>query len=191
MASDIARNFDPLIESVSDETRIDRLTAGQCECLRLVQRLQTSKQIAAMLSISRHTVDQRLSAACRLLGANSRAEAALLLAKYEKKGAPFPLIPIVEKAAQPAAFRPALPQLAPDEWSDGFGGGEDYGLIDNEQRTSHAELPAEDRFVPEREGMRNGLNIKRNFILGLAICTAIIVMFGALIAAIDILGKLL
>lgn len=54
------------------------LTEGQIECLRLVARHYTSKEIARKLGISHFTVDQRLDAARRKLGVASRKEAAIL-----------------------------------------------------------------------------------------------------------------
>ena len=40
--------------------RVARLTPAQLDCLRLVDRLLSSKEIAAELHISPHTVDQRI-----------------------------------------------------------------------------------------------------------------------------------
>lgn len=59
------------------------LTEGQKECLRLVDRLLTSKEIARELRISPFTVDQRLDAARRKLGAETRKEAARIFALQE------------------------------------------------------------------------------------------------------------
>ena len=57
---------------------IDRLTEGQRDCLQLVARLHSSKEIARKLAISPHTVDQRLKRAQSILGVSSRFEAARL-----------------------------------------------------------------------------------------------------------------
>ncbi len=46
------------------------------ECLRLAGRHYSSKEIARLLGISKHTVDQRLRFATRQMGAASRFEAA-------------------------------------------------------------------------------------------------------------------
>jgi DNA-binding CsgD family transcriptional regulator len=46
------------------------------ECLRLAGRHYSSKEIARVLGISKHTVDQRLRFATRQMGATSRFEAA-------------------------------------------------------------------------------------------------------------------
>jgi DNA-binding CsgD family transcriptional regulator len=59
------------------------LTEGQKDCLRLVDQLLTSKEIARRLQISPFTVDQRLDAARRKLGATTRKEAARIFANQE------------------------------------------------------------------------------------------------------------
>ncbi|QJB68039.1 helix-turn-helix domain-containing protein [Parasphingorhabdus halotolerans] len=67
--------------------RIDNLSEPQKECLRLVASLRSSKEIARILDISPHTVDQRLKRAQTILGASSRAEAARMFVKHEKQHA--------------------------------------------------------------------------------------------------------
>lgn len=57
---------------------LGQLSAKQRECLDLVLERQTSKQIAQLLNISRHTVDQRLDSARKKLGAQTRIEAAII-----------------------------------------------------------------------------------------------------------------
>jgi hypothetical protein len=54
--------------------------------LRLVNRHLSSKEIAAELGISSHTVDQRVRGAIRTLGVARRSEAARLIDLYEKAG---------------------------------------------------------------------------------------------------------
>src|SRR2546423_9654519 len=62
--------------------RVARLTAGQLDCLRLVDQHLSSKEIAAELGISPHTVDQRVRQALATLGVERRAQAARLVAQY-------------------------------------------------------------------------------------------------------------
>lgn len=64
--------------------RIARLSSGQLEVLRLVNRHLSSKEIAARLGISSHTVDQRVRGAIRALGVTRRSEAARLLHQYDE-----------------------------------------------------------------------------------------------------------
>jgi DNA-binding CsgD family transcriptional regulator len=62
--------------------RVARLTQGQLDCLRLVNDHLLSKEIAAELNISPHTVDQRIRQALQILGVDRRAQAARIVAQY-------------------------------------------------------------------------------------------------------------
>jgi DNA-binding CsgD family transcriptional regulator len=59
---------------------IARLSQGQIECLLLVDRHHSSKEIAVRLGISPHTVDQRIRGALEKLGVERRGEAARMVA---------------------------------------------------------------------------------------------------------------
>ena len=71
----------PTYEDVMAE-RVARLTPGQLDCLRLVDQLLSSKEIAAELHISPHTVDQRIRQALAILGVERRTQAARIIAQY-------------------------------------------------------------------------------------------------------------
>ena len=62
--------------------RVARLTAGQLSCLRLVDQHLSSKEIAAQLDISPHTVDQRIRGALHILGVERRSQAARIVAHF-------------------------------------------------------------------------------------------------------------
>jgi DNA-binding CsgD family transcriptional regulator len=62
--------------------RVARLSAGQLDCLRLVDQHLSSKEIAAELGISPHTVDQRIRHALQILGVERRTQAARLVAQH-------------------------------------------------------------------------------------------------------------
>src|SRR6476659_3318439 len=64
------------------ERRVARLTSGQLDCLRLVDQLLSSKEIAAELKISPHTVDQRIRLALQILGVERRNQAARIVAQH-------------------------------------------------------------------------------------------------------------
>ena len=66
--------------------RVNNLTDGQRDCLRLVAENRSSKEIARILAISPHTVDQRLKRATAILSAESRFEAARLFTSHERQG---------------------------------------------------------------------------------------------------------
>ncbi|MFC3714387.1 response regulator transcription factor [Sphingoaurantiacus capsulatus] len=74
--------------AASDTDRLGKLTEGQKQCLRLVYRHMSSKDIARELGISPHSVDARLRSALRTLNVTNRTEAALRLAAHEA-GAPY------------------------------------------------------------------------------------------------------
>jgi len=62
--------------------RVHRLSAGQLDCLRLVNEHLSSKEIATELDISPHTVDQRIRGALHILGVERRSQAARLVAQH-------------------------------------------------------------------------------------------------------------
>lgn len=66
------------------ESRISRLTQRQADCLRLVAKGYTSKEIGRQLGISYSTVDNHVLAAAQLLGVPSRAEAARQLVEHDQ-----------------------------------------------------------------------------------------------------------
>ena len=64
--------------------RVARLSSGQLDCLLLVDRHLSSKEIAAELHISPHTVDQRIRQALSILGVERRTQAARVVAQYQE-----------------------------------------------------------------------------------------------------------
>jgi len=62
--------------------RVARLSPGQLDCLRLVNEHLSSKEIAAQLDISPHTVDQRIRGALHILGVERRSQAARIVARF-------------------------------------------------------------------------------------------------------------
>jgi DNA-binding CsgD family transcriptional regulator len=75
---------EPLMCGAEDPiaARILRLTSGQLDCLKLVGQHLNSKEIAAELGISPHTVDQRIRQALAILGVERRTQAARIVAQY-------------------------------------------------------------------------------------------------------------
>jgi len=59
--------------------RVDKLSDRQLDCLRLVAQHLSSKEIAAELGISSHTVDQRIRGALQVLGVERRTQAARIV----------------------------------------------------------------------------------------------------------------
>ena len=64
-------------------TSVDRLSERQRQCLRLVGRGFTSKDIANELGLSHLTVDQHVTRAIKIVGATTRGEAARILASWD------------------------------------------------------------------------------------------------------------
>ncbi|HVF37900.1 MAG TPA: helix-turn-helix transcriptional regulator, partial [Sphingomicrobium sp.] len=73
------REAKQLSEAIDPHSPVARLSAGQIECLLLVDQHRSSKEIAARLGISPHTVDQRIRGALEKLGVERRGEAARLV----------------------------------------------------------------------------------------------------------------
>ena len=64
--------------------RVAKLTRGQLDCLLLVDQHLSSKEIAAELNISPHTVDQRIRMALQVLGVERRSHAARVIARHHE-----------------------------------------------------------------------------------------------------------
>lgn len=93
-----------------DEDRWNRLTEKQRACLDLLIEHKTSKEIARLLNISKHTVDQRLNAARDTLGARDRNETAFIYGQLKQ---------IYDRVTYDAVEVPARPTLVRSEFPDG------------------------------------------------------------------------
>ena len=87
--------------------QIAKLTDSQRAYLRLVLAHQSSKEIAQAFGISAHTVDKRIKEAMRILGVNSRIEAARILAASEADHPRQGLGPQSPDLAETSEFRPS------------------------------------------------------------------------------------
>lgn len=104
--------------------RVARLTAGQRECLDLVDDHATSKEIARQLGISRHTVDARLRGAIQTLGVSSRREAAIIYraaAQAQAQTQPQTYHPFAYQSPQIVNDRDMGPQQAHENDAAHFG----------------------------------------------------------------------
>ncbi|NJC05167.1 DNA-binding CsgD family transcriptional regulator [Sphingomonas kaistensis] len=86
------------------------MSVGQLEVLRLVNLHLNSKEIAAQLGISSHTVDQRVRGAIRALGVARRSEAARLVDLSDKAGAFAVAPPIAPSADEAQAYQRLIHQ---------------------------------------------------------------------------------
>jgi len=87
--------------------RVGRLSTGQLDCLLLVDQHLSSKEIAAELHISPHTVDQRIRQALAILGVERRTQAARIVAQakgpYQRLIHQSSYIPAGEQTGHPQA----------------------------------------------------------------------------------------
>jgi DNA-binding CsgD family transcriptional regulator len=81
------------------------LSEREIACLTLVAHNHTSKEIARLLDISPHTVDQRMRSAQRKLGVTSRSEAARLFMASQGDGANLYQPLIYQGSAYQAPFQ--------------------------------------------------------------------------------------
>ncbi|OYX05605.1 MAG: helix-turn-helix transcriptional regulator [Caulobacter vibrioides] len=85
---------------LSDQAEgLHRLTERERECLRLVDRHMSSKEIARELGLSKHTVDWHLDKARRRLGASDRYDAARRMSDRAHQG---PSPPPIASGSDPA-----------------------------------------------------------------------------------------
>lgn len=87
-----------------------RLTEKQRDCLDLLLKHKTSKEMARILDISKDTVDQRLKAARDTLGARNRAETAVLYGQLKS---------IYDQMVYDAAEVPSPPHLVRSHFPNG------------------------------------------------------------------------
>ncbi len=79
-----AGSQDPDDRTGAVTARVAKLTRGQLDCLLLVDQHLSSKEIAAELNISPHTVDQRIRIALQTLGVERRTHAARIVARHHE-----------------------------------------------------------------------------------------------------------
>jgi DNA-binding CsgD family transcriptional regulator len=88
--------------------RVARLTPAQLDCLLLVDQHLSSKEIAAELHISPHTVDQRIRQALAILGVERRSQAARVVAQakgpYQRLIHQSPYIPATQRPGSAIRF---------------------------------------------------------------------------------------
>ena len=133
--------------------RVARLSQGQLDCLLLVDQHLSSKEIAAELNISPHTVDQRIRHALQILGVERRTQAARLVARFNQ---PYQRLihqsPHIEPTPPDGQFEGAVSNQI--RHADRAGGAGAAGFI-TEQRPaslrSSLQLPFASRSNPRNE----------------------------------------
>jgi DNA-binding CsgD family transcriptional regulator len=168
--------------------RVARLTPGQLDCLRLVDQLLSSKEIATELQISPHTVDQRVRQALATLGVERRAQAARIVAQYS--GSYQRLIhqsPYIEPASENGHPDAAVSHQIRHADRAGEAGG--AGFLTEQRPASFwpsLQLPFATRSNP-----RNEMNVGQRLFWIAAIATGAAFSAGMYLAGLESLSRLL
>ena len=168
----------------------DRVSEDQRACLRLVLAHMTSKEIGRALDVSHHTVDQRVKTAMRILRAESRVDAARMLAEHEHGPGHQPLVyqaPELEDEAEPRPHHPPLRQQG--ELPD------DAGYALREERAGFtaftpAAFAGGGYAFPPDAGGRNDLTAVQRLGIIAAIAIGSALSFGAVIAGLEALSRI-
>ncbi|MEQ7873487.1 LuxR C-terminal-related transcriptional regulator [Sphingomonas sp. ASV193] len=173
------------------EPRLDRLSAGQIDCLALVYQHMNSKEIAARLEISPHTVDQRIRLALQTLGVERRSEAARLAAAAGLFEAPYQrLIHQAPHIDDPAAVpQPSEAVSHQIRHADRAGGTSSAGVITEQAtsgRWSSLPLPFATRSKPANE-----LGVGARLLWVLLIALGAMFCAGMYLAGLESLSRLM
>jgi DNA-binding CsgD family transcriptional regulator len=168
--------------------RIARLTPGQLDCLRLVDQLLSSKEIAAELKISPHTVDQRIRQALAILGVERRAQAARIVANskgpYQRLIHQTPYIP-----AEPQSRQPDAAVSNQIRHADRAGEAGSAGFL-TEQRPASVWPPLQPPFAT-RSNPRNEMSVGQRLFWIAAIAIGAAFSAGMYLAGLESLSRLL
>lgn len=168
--------------------RVARLSPGQLDCLRLVDRLLSSKEIAAELHISPHTVDQRIRQSLSILGVERRTQAARIVAQY--KGPHQRLIhqsPHIPDEAQTSHPEAAVGHQIRHADRAGEAGG--AGFL-SEQRPASSWSPLQPPFAT-RSNPRNEMSVGQRLFWIVTIAIGAAFSAGMYLAGLESLARLL
>ena len=168
--------------------RVARLSAGQLDCLRLVDQHLSSKEIAVELGISPHTVDQRIRGALQILQVERRTQAARIVAQV--------CGPYQRLIHQPPHIEPGHSERHPEsavskqirhaDRAGGFGGA---GLITEQSPVSiRASLPLP---FATRSHPRNEMSIGLRLLWIVLIAVGAAFSAGMYLAGLESLARLL
>ena len=168
--------------------RVARLSRGQLDCLLLVDQHLSSKEIAAELQISPHTVDQRIRGALHALGVERRTQAARIVACHQE---PYQRLihqsPYVETAALEGQSVGAVSHQIRHADRAGEAGNPDLNTEQRPESTwSSLPLPFATRSHPRNE-MSVGLRLLWIFL----IATGAAFSAGMYLAGLESLARLL
>ena len=168
--------------------RVAQLTAGQLDCLRLVDQHLSSKEIAGELGISPHTVDQRIRQSLAILGVERRAQAARLVAQYDSSYQRLihqpPYIPAEMESGHPEAA--VSHQIRHAGRAGGAGG---PGFI-TEQRPASFRSSLQPPFAT-RSNPRNEMSVGQRLFWIVAIAIGAAFSAGMYLAGLESLARML
>jgi DNA-binding CsgD family transcriptional regulator len=168
--------------------RVARLTAGQLDCLLLVDQHLSSKEIAAELHISPHTVDQRIRQALAILGVERRSQAARIVGHhkqpYQRLIHQSPHIP-----AEPRSGHPKAAASIQIRHADRAGGAGEAGFL-TEQRPASIWPSLQPPFAT-RSNPRNEMSVGQRLFWIAAIAIGAAFSAGMYLAGLESLARLL
>lgn len=168
--------------------RVARLSAGQLDCLLLVDQHLSSKEIAAELHISSHTVDQRIRQALAILGVERRSQAARIVGHhkepYQRLIHQSPHIPVEPRSGHPRAA--ASIQI---RHADRAGGAGEAGFL-TEQRPASIWPSLQPPFAT-RSNPRNEMSVGQRLFWIAAIAIGAAFSAGMYLAGLESLARLL
>ena len=185
--SDAADEYGPANDDPMAQ-RVARLTAGQLDCLRLVDQHLSSKEIAAELSISPHTVDQRVRQALQILGVERRTQAARIVARYR---GPYQRL-IHQSPYIPDQAQTGQPEVAVSHQirhADRAGEVGEAGFL-TEQRPASFRPPLQPPFAT-RSNPRNEMSVGQRLFWIVAIAIGAAFSAGMYLAGLESLARLL
>ena len=169
------------------------------DCLRLAAQHYSSKEMARMLGISKHTVDQRLRYATQQMGATSRFEAARRFCEHDTEPAqPRPEPGLCDPILYDAAYIPVNASDARDGKPCSEG---DHLLGTASSRLQDAQMPYTfgDASTLERlfsnpastgEVPPLQLSLRAKSLLVVGIAAISLLAFGAAVAALEVLSRI-
>jgi DNA-binding CsgD family transcriptional regulator len=168
--------------------RVARLTPAQLDCLLLVDQHLSSKEIAAELHISPHTVDQRIRQALAILGVERRSQAARVVA--QAKG---PYQRLIHQSPYIEPTRPSgHPQAAASiqiRHADRAGEAGEAGFL-TEQRPASFRSSLQPPFAT-RSNPRNEMSVGQRLFWVAAIAIGAAFSAGMYLAGLESLARLL
>ncbi|MVZ98112.1 LuxR family transcriptional regulator [Sphingorhabdus sp. IMCC26285] len=169
------------------------------ECLRLTGRNYSSKEIARMLGISKHTVDQRLRTATQRMGASSRHEAARRFCDMDVlQTRPTQTPDLCDPVLYDAAYIPVSGMSSrdgePDSEKDPLYGTAKSKLQDAQAPYSFADASKIETLFSNPvlfgEEPRSWLSLRAKALLVVGIAAISLLAFGAAIAALEALSRI-